>query len=185
MAKRNKLGTGDRIPDLDAKGNQKTDENGEGKLTTDGYKNHRLVQRVFEPHETRQGINWTPSSVSLHSDMNDHLFLLTKSGMNDSHSHRSDQSDGKSAALARDGTETKKKAVSSTRSSFSSRVSASLLDAEDEEELNEVDGEEEWRAFSPKRRIQTGRRVLKRAGGLHLGGEFDGRAFFDLRLEHG
>ena len=26
---------------------------------------------------------------------------------------------------------------------FSSRVSASLLDAEDEEELNEVDGEEE------------------------------------------
>ena len=36
-----------------------------------------------------------------------------------------------------------------------------------------------------KRRIQTGRHVLKRAGGLHLSGEIDGRAFFDLRLEHG
>ncbi|MGB1419841.1 MAG: hypothetical protein ACPG7K_03600 [Poseidonia sp.] len=36
-----------------------------------------------------------------------------------------------------------------------------------------------------KRRIETGRRVLKRAGGLRFSGEIDGRAFFDLRLEHG
>ncbi len=36
-----------------------------------------------------------------------------------------------------------------------------------------------------KRRIQTGRRVLRFTGGLLLGGEIDGRAFFDLRLEHG
>ena len=37
----------------------------------------------------------------------------------------------------------------------------------------------------PKRRIQTGRPVLRPAGGLLLCGEIDGRAFFDLRLEHG
>ena len=78
---------------------------------------------------------------------------------------------------------------------FSSRVSASLLDVDDEEaEKDRLAKKSETTLHvvqrpihcrSRKRRIQTGRRVLKRAGGLHSGGEIDGRAFFDLRLEHG
>lgn len=36
------------------------------------------------------------------------------------------------------------------------------------------------RLKSPKRRIETGWHRLKHAGGFHLGGEIDGRAFFDL-----
>ena len=81
MAKRSKLGTGDRIPDLDAEGNQKTDENGEGKLTTDGYRITRPGAKGVRTMKLDESAQDTIISVRTIPDMNDHLFLLTKSGM--------------------------------------------------------------------------------------------------------
>ena len=145
MAKRSKLGTGDRIPDLDAEGNQKTDENGEGKLTTDGYRITRPGAKGVRTMKLDESAQDTIISVRTIPDMNDHLFLLTKSGM--MIRIRIDQTKETTGKSTR-GTRVmelrnKEKGGFIDEIIFSSRVSASLLDAEDEEELNEVDGEEE------------------------------------------
>ena len=145
MAKRSKLGTGDRIPDLDAEGNQKTDENGEGKLATDGYRITRPGAKGVRTMKLDESAQDTIISVRTIPDMNDHLFLLTKSGM--MIRIRIDQTKETTGKSTR-GTRVmelrnKEKGGFIDEIIFSSRVSASLLDAEDEEELNEVDGEEE------------------------------------------
>ena len=145
MAKRSKLGTGDRIPDLDAEGNQKTDENGEGKLTTDGYRITRPGAKGVRTMKLDESAQDTIISVRTIPDMNDHLFLLTKSGMMIRiRIVQTKETTGKSTRGTRVmELRNKEKGGFIDEIIFSSRVSASLLDAEDEEELNEVDGEEE------------------------------------------
>ena len=148
MAKRSKLGTGDRIPDTDAEGNTKHDEHGGVKLTTDGYritrpgaKGVRTMKLDDEHHDTIISVRTIP-------DMNDHLFLLTKSGM--MIRIRIDQTKVTSGKATR-GTRLmelrdKEKGGFTDEIIFSSRVSASLLDDDMDEEgesSGEISGEEE------------------------------------------
>ena len=146
MAKRSKLGTGDRIPDLDAEGNQKTDENGEGKLTTDGYRITRPGAKGVRTMKLDESAQDNIISVRTIPDMNDHLFLLTKSGM--MIRIRIDQTKETSGKSTR-GTRVmelrdKKNGGFTDEIIFSSRVSASLLDVDDEESSQETAlGEEE------------------------------------------
>ena len=146
MAKRSKLGTGGRIPDLDAEGNQKTDENGEGKLTTDGYRITRPGAKGVRTMKLDESAHDSIISVRTIPDMNDHLFILTKSGM--MIRIRIDQTKETSGKSTR-GTRVmelrdKKNGGFTDEIIFSSRVSASLLDVEDEEsEQDTALGEEE------------------------------------------
>jgi len=146
MAKRSKLGTGDRIPDLDAEGNQKTDENGEGKLTTDGYRITRPGAKGVRTMKLDETAEDSIISVRTIPDMNDHLFLLTKSGM--MIRIRIDQTKETSGKSTR-GTRVmelrdKKNGGFTDEIIFSSRVSASLLDVDDEESDQDAGhGEEE------------------------------------------
>ena len=147
MAKRSKLGTGDRIPDLDAEGNQKTDENGEGKLTTDGYRITRPGAKGVRTMKLDESAQDNIISVRTIPDMNDHLFLLTKSGM--MIRIRIDQTKETSGKSTRTRTRVmelrdKKNGGFIDEIIFSSRVSASLLDVDDEESNQETAlGEEE------------------------------------------
>ena len=110
MAKRSKLGTGDRIPDLDAEGNQKTDENGEGKLTTDGYRITRPGAKGVRTMKLDESAQDTIISVRTIPDMNDHLFLLTKSGMMIRiRIDQTKETTGKSTRGTRDGTSKQRK----------------------------------------------------------------------------
>ena len=147
MAKRSILGTGDRIPDLDAEGNPKTDENGEPKLTTDGYRITRPGAKGVRTMKLDEEHHDTIISVRTIPDLNDHLFLLTKSGM--MIRIRVDQTKETSGKSTR-GTRLmelrdKDKGGFTDEIIFSSRVSASLLDADEEDEEDGLltSGEEE------------------------------------------
>lgn len=136
MAKRSVLGTGDRIPDLDAEGNLKTDENGETKLTTDGYRITRPGAKGVRTMKLDEEHHDTIISVRTIPDLNDHLFLLTKSGM--MIRIRVDQTKETSGKSTR-GTRVmelrdKDKGGFTDEIIFSSRVSASLLDVDDEDD---------------------------------------------------
>ena len=139
MAKRSKLGTGDRIPDTDAEGNTKHDENGDVKLTTDGYRITRPGAKGVRTMKLDEEAHDTIISVRTIPDMNDHLFLLTKSGM--MIRIRIDQTKETSGKATR-GTRVmelrdKEKGGFTDEIIFSSRVAASLLD----DEMDADDGE--------------------------------------------
>jgi DNA gyrase subunit A len=139
MAKRSILGTGDRIPDLDAEGNVKKDENGETKLTTDGYRITRPGAKGVRTMKLDEEHHDTIISVRTIPDLNDHLFLLTKSGM--MIRIRVDQTKETSGKSTR-GTRVmelrdKDKGGFTDEIIFSSRVSASLMDVDDEEDDGE------------------------------------------------
>ena len=149
MAKRSKLGTGDRIPDTDAEGNVKRDEDGEVKLTTDGYRITRPGAKGVRTMKLDEEHHDTIISVRTIPDMNDHLFLLTKSGM--MIRIRIDQTKETSGKATR-GTRLmelrdKEKGGFTDEIIFSSRVAASLLDddmdEEDAESTEGASGEEE------------------------------------------
>jgi DNA gyrase subunit A len=149
MAKRSKLGTGDRIPDTDAEGNVKRDEDGEAKLTTDGYRITRPGAKGVRTMKLDEEHHDTIISVRTIPDMNDHLFLLTKSGM--MIRIRIDQTKETSGKATR-GTRLmelrdKEKGGFTDEIIFSSRVAASLLDddmdEEDAESTEGASGEEE------------------------------------------
>ena len=143
MAKRSKLGTGDRIPDTDAEGNVKHDEHGEVKLTTDGYRITRPGAKGVRTMKLDEEHHDTIISVRTIPDMNDHLFLLTKSGM--MIRIRIDQTKETSGKATR-GTRLmelrdKEKGGFTDEIIFSSRVAASLLDDEMDDEDGESSGE--------------------------------------------
>jgi len=81
MAKRSRLGSGDRIEDTNAAGVVKMDEHGQPKMTTDGYRITKpgakgvRTMRLDEEHDD------AIISVRVVPNTEDHLFLLTKSGM--------------------------------------------------------------------------------------------------------
>ena len=145
MAKRSVLGTGDRIPDLDAEGNLKTDENGETKLTTDGYRITRPGAKGVRTMKLDEEHHDTIISVRTIPDLNDHLFLLTKSGM--MIRIRVDQTKETSGKSTR-GTRVmelrdKDKGGFTDEIIFSSRVSASLLDVDDEDDDGQLSSSSE------------------------------------------
>ena len=144
MAKRSKLGTGELIPDTDGDGQVKLDEQGNEKQTRDGYRTTKpdakgvLTMRLDEQH------NDQIISVRVVPDLSDHLFLLTKSGMMIRiRVSQTKETSGKSTRGTRVmELRDKQKGGFTDEIIFSSRVSASLLDVDDEDDEMSL-GEEE------------------------------------------
>ncbi|MFL2957610.1 MAG: DNA gyrase subunit A [Candidatus Thalassarchaeaceae archaeon] len=81
MAKRSRLGTSDKIQDLDAEGNPKKDPEGNLKMVTDGYRRTRPGAKGI--YTMNVDISKEDEIVSIKHipNVNDNLFLLTKKGM--------------------------------------------------------------------------------------------------------
>ena len=148
MGKRSRLGTAEKIHDTDAAGEHKFEDDGSPKMVTDGYRRTKpgakgvRTMKLDEEHED------TIISVRTIPDIDDHLFLLTKSGMmirirvSDTKETSGKSTRGTRVMELRD----KQKGGFTDEIIFSSRVSASLLDVDDEEEAGEAPthpGEEE------------------------------------------
>jgi DNA gyrase subunit A len=79
MGKRTRMGTAEKIPDLDSKGVQKTDKHDEPKMKTDGY---RRTKRGAKGVKTMMmDDNDEIVTVRHIPDLDDQLFLLAESGM--------------------------------------------------------------------------------------------------------
>jgi DNA gyrase subunit A len=79
MGKRTRMGTAEKIPDLDSEGVQKTDKHDEPKMKTDGY---RRTKRGAKGVKTMMmDDNDEIVTVRHIPDLDDQLFLLAESGM--------------------------------------------------------------------------------------------------------
>ena len=135
MAKRSRLGSAERIVDIDAEGNQRQDENGQLRYVTDGYRLTKPGAKGVKTMKLDDEHNDSIISVRIIPNLDDHLFLLTKSGM--MIRIRVDQTKETSGKATR-GTRimelrNKEEGGFSDEIIFSSRVSASLLEADDHE----------------------------------------------------
>jgi DNA gyrase subunit A len=144
MAKRSRLGTAQKIPDTDAAGNPKLEEDGSPKMATDGYRRTKPGAKGVRTMKLDEEHDDSIISVRTIPDIEDHLFLLTKSGMmirirvSQTKETRGKSTRGTRVMELRN----KKKGGFTDEIIFSSRVSASLLDVDDEEEESSL-GEEE------------------------------------------
>lgn len=144
MAKRSRLGTAEKVHDTDAAGNPKFEVDGSPKMVTDGYRRTKpgakgvRTMKLDEEHED------SIISVRTIPDIEDHLFLLTKSGMMIRiRVSQTKETSGKSTRGTRVmELRNKQKGGFTDEIIFSSRVSASLLDVDDEDEES-LPGEEE------------------------------------------
>jgi len=140
MAKRSRLGTAEKIHDTDAAGEPKFEDDGSPKMVTDGYRRTKpgakgvRTMKLDEEHED------TIISVRIIPDIDDHLFLLTKSGMmirirvSETKETSGKSTRGTRVMELRD----KQKGGFTDEIIFSSRVSASLLDGDNEDEEGET-----------------------------------------------
>ena len=144
MAKRSRLGTAQKIPDTDAAGNPKFEEDGSPKMATDGYRRTKPGAKGVRTMKLDEEHDDSIISVRTIPDIEDHLFLLTKSGMMIRiRVSQTKETSGKSTRGTRVmELRNKKKGGFTDEIIFSSRVSASLLDVDDEEEESSL-GEEE------------------------------------------
>ena len=81
MAKRSRLGTADRVPDLDRDGNQRFDEDGNLKMITDGYRSTNPGAKGVRTMKLDEEFSDELVSVRRIPDLEDNLFVLTKKGM--------------------------------------------------------------------------------------------------------
>ena len=148
MAKRSRLGTAEKIHDTDAAGEHKFEDDGSPKMVTDGYRRTKPGAKGVRTMKLDEEHQDTIISVRTIPDIDDHLFLLTKSGMmirirvSDTKETSGKSTRGTRVMELRD----KQKGGFTDEIIFSSRVSASLLDVDDEEEAGEAPphlGEEE------------------------------------------
>ena len=148
MAKRSRLGTAEKIHDTDAAGEHKFEDDGSPKMVTDGYRRTKPGAKGVRTMKLDEEHQDTIISVRTIPDIDDHLFLLTKSGMmirirvSDTKETSGKSTRGTRVMELRD----KQKGGFTDEIIFSSRVSASLLDVDDEEEEGEAPphlGEEE------------------------------------------
>ncbi|MGB0515495.1 MAG: DNA gyrase subunit A [Poseidonia sp.] len=144
MAKRSRLGTAEKIHDTDADGNLKHDEDGAPKMVTDGYRRTKPGAKGVRTMKLDEEYSDSIISVRTIPDLNDHLFLLTKSGMMIRiRVSQTKETSGKSTRGTRVmELRNKEKGGFTDEIIFSSRVSASLLDVDDEDDEPLV-GEEE------------------------------------------
>jgi DNA gyrase subunit A len=146
MAKRSRLGTAQKIQDTDAEGNVKFEEDGSPKMVTDGYRRTKPGAKGVRTMKLDEEHSDSIISVRTIPDINDHLFLLTKSGMMIRiRVSQTKETSGKSTRGTRVmELRNKEKGGFTDEIIFSSRVAASLLDVDDEESDEEgVLGEEE------------------------------------------
>ncbi len=144
MGKRSRLGSSERIPDLDREGAQKFDKEGSPRFTTDGYRRTNPGAkgvRTMRLNETNGD-----EIVCVHTipDVGDQLFLLTGKGM--MIRVRADQTK-ETSGKATKGTRVmelrdKDKGGFLDEIIFSARLPAELVDVEDQIELM-ADSEEE------------------------------------------
>ena len=146
MAKRSRLGTAQKIQDTDAEGNLKTEEDGSPKMVTDGYRRTKPGAKGVRTMKLDEEHSDSIISVRTIPDINDHLFLLTKSGMMIRiRVSQTKETSGKSTRGTRVmELRNKVKGGFTDEIIFSSRVAASLLDVDDEEadEDNPISEEE-------------------------------------------
>lgn len=81
MAKRSRLGTSDKIQDLDSDGNPKKDSEGNLKIITDGYRRTRPGAKGIYTMNVDISNGDEIVSIKHIPNVNDNLFLLTKRGM--------------------------------------------------------------------------------------------------------
>ena len=81
MAKRSRLGTALRIPDVDAQGEQKYDDEGNVKMVTDGYRSTNPGAKGVRTMKLDEEFNDSIVSVRIIPNEQDQLFILTKKGM--------------------------------------------------------------------------------------------------------
>ena len=144
MAKRSRLGTAQKIPDTDAAGYPKFEEDGSPKMATDGYRRTKPGAKGVRTMKLDEEQDDSIISVRTIPDIDDHLFLLTKSGMMIRiRVSQTKETSGKSTRGTRVmELRNKNKGGFTDEIIFSSRVPASLLDVDDEEEESSL-GEEE------------------------------------------
>jgi DNA gyrase subunit A len=82
MAKRSRLGTSEKIPDLNVEGVQKIDpETGEGKMRTDGYRKTKPgAKGAYTMNLDHESGDYIISARQI-PNLDDNVFLLTKKGM--------------------------------------------------------------------------------------------------------
>ena len=144
MAKRSRLGTAGKIHDMDAAGQPKFEEDGSPKMVTDGYRRTKPGAKGVRTMKLDEEHQDTIISVRTIPDIEDHLFLLTKSGMMIRiRVSQTKETSGKSTRGTRVmELRNKQKGGFTDEIIFSSRVSASLLD-DDEEGDERSDSDEE------------------------------------------
>jgi len=81
MAKRSRLGTAVRVPDLDRDGNERFDDDGQMKMMTDGYRSTNPGAKGVRTMKLDEQFNDELISVRRIPDIEDNLFVLTKKGM--------------------------------------------------------------------------------------------------------
>ena len=144
MAKRSRLGTAEKIPDLDSDGVQKVDsETGELKLRTDGYrKTNPGAKGAFTmniDHEENDEI----ISARHIPNLEDNIFVLTKKGMmirlrsSQTKETKSKKSKGTRIMELRN----KDKSGFTDEIIFVARLPAELIDEEDEFDAMDTDGD--------------------------------------------
>ena len=146
MAKRSRLGTAEKIEDTDVEGQPKLGDDGTPKMVTDGYRRTKPGAKGVRTMKLDEEHSDSIISVRTIPDINDHLFLLTKSGMMIRiQVSQTKETSGKSTRGTRVmELRNKVKGGFTDEIIFSSRVSASILETEDEDVDEEVpSGEEE------------------------------------------
>ena len=81
MAKRSRLGTADKIPDLDKDGNERFDDDGQLRMMTDGYRSTNPGAKGVRTMKLDEEFEDELISVRRIPDLDDNLFVLTKKGM--------------------------------------------------------------------------------------------------------
>ena len=144
MAKRSRLGTAEKNHDSDASGEPKYEDDGSPKMVTDGYRRTKPGAKGVRTMRLDEEHNDSIISVRTIPDINDHLFLLTKSGMMIRiRVSQTKETSGKSTRGTRVmELRDKQKGGFTDEIIFSSRGSASLLDVDDEDDEMSL-GEEE------------------------------------------
>ncbi len=79
MGKRTRMGTADKVPDLDSDGVQKVDKMGEPKMRTDGYRRTKRGAKGVRTMNVDEGD--AVVTVRQVPDLQDQLFILAQSGM--------------------------------------------------------------------------------------------------------
>ncbi|MBN29209.1 MAG: DNA gyrase subunit A [Euryarchaeota archaeon] len=144
MAKRSRLGTAEKIHDTDAEGAPKFEDDGSPKMVTDGYRRTKPGAKGVRTMRLDEEHSDSIISVRTIPDIDDHLFLLTKSGMMIRiRVSQTKETSGKSTRGTRVmELRDKQKGGFTDEIIFSSRVSASLLDIDDDDH-EAAPGEEE------------------------------------------
>ena len=144
MAKRSRLGTAEKIHDTDAEGAPKFEDDGSPKMVTDGYRRTKPGAKGVRTMRLDEEHSDSIISVRTIPDIDDHLFLLTKSGMMIRiRVSQTKETSGKSTRGTRVmELRDKQKGGFTDEIIFSSRVSASLLDIDDDDD-EASSGEEE------------------------------------------